>query len=603
MAGIVLHSLHFGRGAKRVRNALGRSLVVGGEADAHMAVIEDRVVRTVSFLDLVQRLRDEERLQTVACHEGERALEKVQAPKGGKFVEHEQQPVSIALRLQVLGEATADLIEDQADQRLGPVDVRWRHHEVKCGWMLAANHVGDTPVAATGDLGHDGIAIQAEERHRCRQHPGALVIGLVEQFAGGAGDHRMWTGLAEMGGLHHRREGRLDRALRIGEKGGDAGQCLVGLCVQDMQDRADQKRVRCLLPVVSLFERAFRVDENVGDVLHVADFPFAAAHFEQRVVGRRLRVRRIEEQHAAMPCAIAGGERPVLALDVVDDRRPRPRQERRHHQANALAGTGRREAQHMLRTVMAEILALMPAEYDSVGAEQSCRLHLFRSCPAGRAIGLDVLGFTRPPYRHADRDGDGDEATRRGDVGALDEDRRRIGVVEIPPPEEGRGIIDRPSGQFEPRLTELGLEAETVGCPLRGAPGRHQHDQENGEDLPPEDFRRRHGRYSFLGGATCRGRDCGRSSSRRRRPRARPRRRAGRVDVRGTATRARAGSRARRRSWRSGRRRARSAGDRCPPHTRPFRPSRMAGRSRPRASPRALRPRAGAKFRSAPARS
>jgi hypothetical protein len=37
---------------------------------------------------------------------------------------------------------------------------------------------------------------------------------------------------------------------------------------------------------------------------------------------------------------------------------------------------------------------------------------------------------------------------------------------------------------------------------------------------------------------------------------------------RGTATRARAGSRGRRRSWRSGRRRARSAGDRCRRHIR-----------------------------------
>ena len=58
--GIVLHRAHFGRGAERIRDALGRALVVGGEGDADMAVVEDRVVRAVGLLDLVERLRDQE---------------------------------------------------------------------------------------------------------------------------------------------------------------------------------------------------------------------------------------------------------------------------------------------------------------------------------------------------------------------------------------------------------------------------------------------------------------------------------------------------------------------------------------------------------------
>ena len=53
---------------------------------------------------------------------------------------------------------------------------------------------------------------------------------------------------------------------------------------------------------------------------------FAAADLEQRIVGRRLRVGRIEQEHAAVLGAEAGGELPVLALDVMDDRRARPGQ-------------------------------------------------------------------------------------------------------------------------------------------------------------------------------------------------------------------------------------------------------------------------------------
>jgi hypothetical protein len=140
--------------------------------------------------------------------------------------------------------------------------------------------------------------------------------------------------------------------------------------------------------------------------------------------------------------AKAGGQLPVLALDVVDDGRARPGQQRGHDQADALAGSGRREAQHMLRPVMAQIVAVVAAEHHAIGTEQPGRLHLLRLGPARRAVGLDVLGFARPPDRHADGDGDGDEAARRRDEGALDEDRRRIGVVEIPPPEEGGRIVD-----------------------------------------------------------------------------------------------------------------------------------------------------------------
>ena len=299
----------------------------------------------------------------------------------------------------------------------------------------------------------------------------------------------MRSRVAQMGRRHHRLQRRLDRTLRIGEEGGDAGEGLIRLGVEDMQDGADQQRVAGLLPMVAALKRAFRIDQHVGDILDVADFPFAAANLEQRIVGGGRRVGRVEQQHAAMPGAKAGGERPVLALDVVDDGGARPGQQRGDDEADALAGPRGGEAEHMLRTVMAEIVAIQLSEHDAVRPQQPRALDLDRRRPARRTIGLDVLRLAGAPDGHADGDGDRDEAAGRGDVGALDEDRRRIGVIGVPPPEEGRREIDgHAARQLEPRLTEFRLEAEPPRRPLRRGPDRDEHDQEDDDDLAPEDF-------------------------------------------------------------------------------------------------------------------
>jgi hypothetical protein len=52
-----------------------------------------------------------------------------------------------------------------------------------------------------------------------------------------------------------------------------------------MQDRADEERVARLLPVVPPFQRALGIDQDVSDVLNIADFPFALANFQERIVG------------------------------------------------------------------------------------------------------------------------------------------------------------------------------------------------------------------------------------------------------------------------------------------------------------------------------
>ena len=123
--------------------------------------------------------------------------------------------------------------------------------------------------------------------------------------------------------------------------------------------------------MIALLERAFGIDQHVGDVLDVAHLPLAASHFEKRIVGGALRVGRIEQQHAPEPRAPTCGQRPVLTLDVMDDRRAGPGQESRNDQAHALAAARRRETQDMLGTVMAQVVSTPAAEEDAIVAKKA----------------------------------------------------------------------------------------------------------------------------------------------------------------------------------------------------------------------------------------
>jgi len=75
--------------------------------------------------------------------------------------------------------------------------------------------------------------------------------------------------------------------LRIGQESCDPRQRLVRLGIEDMQDRADQERVAGFLPVIAPVERAFRIYQDVGDILDVADLVGTAPNFQQRIVTRR----------------------------------------------------------------------------------------------------------------------------------------------------------------------------------------------------------------------------------------------------------------------------------------------------------------------------
>ncbi len=101
---------------------------------------------------------------------------------------------------------------------------------------------------------------------------------------------------SEMRRAHHRVQRHLERPRRIGQEIRDTAQRLVGFGIEHMQDGADQERMARLLPVIAPLERAFGIDQDVRDVLHVAYFMRAAPHFEQRVVRGGASIGRVEQQ-------------------------------------------------------------------------------------------------------------------------------------------------------------------------------------------------------------------------------------------------------------------------------------------------------------------
>ena len=84
-----------------------------------------------------------------------------------------------------------------------------------------------------------------------------------------------------------------------------------------MQDDADEQRVCLVDPVPEIAELALRVHENVRNVLDIPHLTRPAPHFHQRIEMRRGDIGRIEPQTMREFRAPAGGQLPVLALDVM----------------------------------------------------------------------------------------------------------------------------------------------------------------------------------------------------------------------------------------------------------------------------------------------
>src|SRR3546814_20399940 len=102
-------------------------------------------------------------------------LEEVQPAERGKLVEHQEEPVTLgfcviaAASVQPLCQAPPDLVQDQADQRLGAADVRGRYHQVQRDRVRGFDEVGDAPVRAGGYRSNRGSAVQLEEGQGSRE--------------------------------------------------------------------------------------------------------------------------------------------------------------------------------------------------------------------------------------------------------------------------------------------------------------------------------------------------------------------------------------------------------------------------------------------------
>src|SRR5271163_770272 len=105
-------------------------------------------------------------------------------------------------------------------------------------------------------------------------------------------------------------------------------------------------------PMIAALERAFGIDENVGDILRITYFVVSFADLEQRIIGRAGGTGRIEQEHGPKPRTPAGGQLEILTLDVVDNRGIGPCQEGRDDEADTLSRPGRRKTKHVLGTVV-----------------------------------------------------------------------------------------------------------------------------------------------------------------------------------------------------------------------------------------------------------
>ena len=101
-------------------------------------------------------------------------------------------------------------------------------------------------------------------------------------------------GRAEVVRSHYPAQRVRGALLRIAEEGRNAGERLLLLGVEHMRDGADRQGVTGLLPMRPPLQRTFRIDQDVGEVLHVADLVRSLAHLQERVVAGGTRIGRVE---------------------------------------------------------------------------------------------------------------------------------------------------------------------------------------------------------------------------------------------------------------------------------------------------------------------
>src|SRR3546814_10006765 len=90
----------------------------------------------------------------------------------------------------------------------------------------------------------------------------------------------------------------------------------------------------------------------------------AAADFKERIVARRADVGRIEQEAVREALPPPSRQLPVLALDVMDDSRAGPAEQRRHDQAHALTRAGGGECHDVLGPVVTKVSRTKPPAED-----------------------------------------------------------------------------------------------------------------------------------------------------------------------------------------------------------------------------------------------
>src|SRR3546814_17311713 len=121
----------------------------------------------------------------------------------------------------------------------------------------------------------------------------------------------------------------------------------------------------------------FGVDENVRDILNVANLVHAPPDLQQRVIFGGSGVGRMEQQDVAEARAPARGNLPVLALCIVNDGRAGPAQQRGDNTPEPFTAAVRRDVHDLLRPVVGKIAAAVATkdsnralETDEVGRPQ-----------------------------------------------------------------------------------------------------------------------------------------------------------------------------------------------------------------------------------------